>query len=186
MSTSGKNTAWTNPALCQRAVDMLRGGYQISAISMALSSEFREHLTYRMVYAWVERHHPEFISRRTMQPIRRPVFDPLPPAGPRANKLHTVFIRKRKEISPELGRHNADVLRSVARRVEHAGSIIATDLRYQAALWANCETSFAAYDVEAANPLTAAADARPYNWGADRRPSLVLGVSALGAAAGSM
>lgn len=113
------------------------------------------------------------------KPIRA-VYAPMPAAGPNANRLATHFLRRRTKIPDALRRANVAALQSAAAKFSVCSPEIARDYRHQAALWAGCDTNFAAYDVEAASPLIAAMDARPMERCIDRAPTLVIRSSAMG------
>jgi DNA-binding transcriptional ArsR family regulator len=87
----------------------------------------------------------------------------------------TRFLHRRSPIPPEIRRHNLDVLASVAERFRNA-----TDPRRHAidalvALWGAAPTTYAAFDVEPADPAIAAADAQAWQGGRYPRSPRVVG-----------
>lgn len=100
--------------------------------------------------------------------------------------LRTLFVRRRTPIPEPLRRANVRALSDAAARLTVQNPPIACDFRHQAALWAHSDTSFAAFDVTAADPLLADHDERPLRWQGLQTPTVVPGVSALGAVAGTL
>ena len=96
----------------------------------------------------------------------------------------TRFLRKRTLIPAPLRLTNANALRHAGKRLDASRQHIYLDFKHQAALWEHSDTTFGAFDVEAADPAIAAQDAVPLRWQLLRPVTIVPTVSALGAAAG--
>lgn len=94
--------------------------------------------------------------------------------------FRTVFIHRRTQIPDDIRRRNVRALSSVAARMTVQRPGVSQDFRHQAALWAHCDTTFAAFDVMAADPLVADMDERPFRWQRLLMPTVVPGSSAMG------
>lgn len=178
---------WRDPTACTRARELRAGGMSHDEAAAVMTEEFGISITTAAFANWIHLHAYDLISQRPakQEPIS-PVYCPLPTPGPRANKLRTVFTRRRREIPEDTRQRNVNALLAVAKRLTVERPQVAADLRHQAALWAGSDTNFAAFDVEAAHPLISAHDAQPMLWGALRKETVVPSSSALGAVGGWM
>lgn len=107
-------------------------------------------------------------------------------ASPHPRPFRTRFLRRRTPIPAAVRKAQVRTLDRAelmaASYRSEAGRARAASIKALRHLWEVCDTSFAAFDVEALDPCVAAADARPLGWNECHAPTVVPGISALGAA----
>ncbi len=99
------------------------------------------------------------------------------PIKPMGRLVATRFVNKRAEIPADIRVHNVSVLRRAAAAIgksvceptiymdTRGTSTRAESLAALTALWDQCDTTFAAFDVVAVDPVREAYDTAPFNGG---------------------
>lgn len=105
-------------------------------------------------------------------------------ASSRPRPFRTRFVRRRTLIPAQLRKAQVRTLVRAEWMAEQVGGETgrerAASIKALRRLWEVCDTTFAAFDVEAADPCVAAADGRRLGWNECHGPTVVPGTSVLG------